>query len=151
MSKSTQKPGSVRPPKPGDYEIGRNKPPRHSQFRPGVSGNPGGRKKGCLNFKTMMRELAESEISVTEQGEPRSVPLPKALLLRQVQDGLRGDIRASNSVLDRMERYLCSDVVDDDDLAADDRELLKRALARRHPSDPARGRAPATVPDDEQE
>lgn len=30
----------------GDYKIGKGKPPAHSQFKPGQSGNPSGKKKG---------------------------------------------------------------------------------------------------------
>ena len=33
------------------YEVGYGRPPRHSQFRPGESGNPGGRPKGRRSFK----------------------------------------------------------------------------------------------------
>ena len=40
--------------KPGmdDYQVGYRKPPRHSQFKPGQSGNPRGRKKGSRGLKT---------------------------------------------------------------------------------------------------
>jgi hypothetical protein len=34
------------------YQVGFGRPPRHSQFRPGESGNPGGRPKGRRSFKT---------------------------------------------------------------------------------------------------
>lgn len=34
------------------YRIGYRKPPRHSQFKPGQSGNPRGRKKGSRGLKT---------------------------------------------------------------------------------------------------
>ena len=35
-----------------DYEVGRGKPPLHTRFKPGQSGNPKGRPKGVRNFKT---------------------------------------------------------------------------------------------------
>ena len=38
--------------KPADYEVGRGKPPLHTRFKPGESGNPKGRPKGVRNFKT---------------------------------------------------------------------------------------------------
>ena len=36
----------------GAYQVGYRKPPRHSQFKPGQSGNPRGRKKGSRGLKT---------------------------------------------------------------------------------------------------
>jgi hypothetical protein len=36
-----------KPPKPpGQYDVGYGKPPAKGQFKPGQSGNPGGRRKG---------------------------------------------------------------------------------------------------------
>ena len=35
-------------PRPG-YEVGNGKPPEHSRFKPGQSGNPRGRPKGAKN------------------------------------------------------------------------------------------------------
>ena len=113
------------------YEVGRNKPPKHTRFPPGVSGNPGGRKKGSRNFKTILHDFTQSEITVTEQGVQRQVTVLEALLLRQVQDGLRGDLRASNSVLDRMERHLAGEEAPDEDLTAEDSDLLARGLERQ--------------------
>ncbi len=35
-----------------DYRVGNKRPPRHSQFKPGVSGNPKGRRKGSVNLRS---------------------------------------------------------------------------------------------------
>ena len=32
------------------YEVGYGRPPQHTQFRPGQSGNPAGRRKGVRNL-----------------------------------------------------------------------------------------------------
>ena len=34
------------------YAVGNKKPPRHTQFKPGFSGNPDGRPKGSVNLRT---------------------------------------------------------------------------------------------------
>lgn len=39
-----------------EYEIGHRKPPKATQFKRGMSGNPRGRPKGSKNFKTIMNE-----------------------------------------------------------------------------------------------
>ena len=41
------------------YEIGYRKPPKHSQFRPGHSGNPVGRRQGLRNLVTDVRSTWE--------------------------------------------------------------------------------------------
>ncbi len=33
------------------YEVGNKKPPRHTQFKPGFSGNPKGRRQGPRYFR----------------------------------------------------------------------------------------------------
>ncbi|WP_230533364.1 DUF5681 domain-containing protein [Microvirga roseola] len=111
-----------------DYEVGRGKPPRSSQFKPGQSGNPGGRRKGSRNFKTNVLDVLDSEIELTEGGRTRRVPMIEALMLRQVQEGLRGHLRAIDSLLDRYERHAGQEVEQADELPEDDLALLKQAL-----------------------
>jgi Family of unknown function (DUF5681) len=91
---------------PADYAVGRGKPPAHSRFRPGQSGNPGGRKKGSRNLKSVLEEVMREEIELTENGKKRSVSLLEALIKRAVQEGLRGDLRAIKDLLDRYERHV---------------------------------------------
>ena len=49
-----------KPPKtPGQYDVGYGRPPAHSQFKPGQSGNPVGGKKGQPTVsEVLMREAA---------------------------------------------------------------------------------------------
>jgi hypothetical protein len=111
-----------------DYEVGRGKPPRSSQFKPGQSGNPGGRKKGSRNFRTIVLEVLDSEIELTEGGRTRRVPMIEALMLRQVQEGLRGHLRAIDSLIDRYERHASQEVEQADELPGEDLALLKQAM-----------------------
>ena len=39
-----------------DYEVGYRRPPRHSRFKPGQSGNPRGRPNRSKNINTLMQE-----------------------------------------------------------------------------------------------
>lgn len=126
---------------PAAYEVGRGKPPRSAQFKPGQSGNPGGRKKGSRNIKTILFEVLDNEIEITEGGRTRRIPLIQALMLRQAQEGLRGQWRATDSLLDRFERYADHEPEQGAELPEEDRVLLEEALGsarKRCGSDPPR-------------
>lgn len=47
-----------------DYEVGYKKPPKHSQFKKGQSGNKKGRPKGSKNANTLIHEIANEVITV---------------------------------------------------------------------------------------
>ena len=113
-----------------DYDVGRGKPPKQTQFKPGQSGNPGGRRKGSLNLRTVLSAVMESEIELVENGRRRKVPLVEALLKRQAQEALRGQIRALDSLLDRYERYSGQADERDEELPEEDRQVLEEARRR---------------------
>ena len=54
------------------YEVGYGKPPKHSQFRPGQSGNPAGRRKGVRNLKTDVKRTLATPVKVKEGGRTRT-------------------------------------------------------------------------------
>jgi hypothetical protein len=55
------------------YNVGYGKPPRRSRFRKGVSGNRKGRPKGKRNIATVLTEILEEEIEITEGGVRKTV------------------------------------------------------------------------------
>ncbi|ESR23776.1 DUF5681 domain-containing protein [Lutibaculum baratangense] len=129
-----------------DYDVGRGRPPKHTRFRPGQSGNPGGRRKDAKNFKTLITEVLASEIELTENGRQRSVTLVEALLKKQVQEGLRGDLRAIRDLLDRYERYSGVGEERGEELPDEDVELLERVMSGRRRG-PGRGTVVGDGPD----
>ena len=42
-----------------DYEVGYKKPPKHTQFQPGQSGNPAGRPPKSRNLKRLVDEVLD--------------------------------------------------------------------------------------------
>ena len=57
------------------YEVGYGKPPKHTRFQPGQSGNPRGRPKGTKNLKTDLEEELSERVQslVSPRAPPSSV------------------------------------------------------------------------------
>src|ERR1039457_3785601 len=56
-----------------DYKIGYGKPPEHSRFAKGRSGNPKGRPKGRKNLETDLDERLGEKITIREGDQTRKV------------------------------------------------------------------------------
>src|SRR5689334_24983502 len=79
-------PTKWRPPMPpektGDYEVGYGRPPRHTRFAKGQSGNPRGRPCGAKNFTTLLEEALNEPVTVTENGGRRKGSKRRSLVTR---------------------------------------------------------------------
>src|SRR4051794_40964259 len=56
-----------------DHERGYGKPPLHSQFKKGRSGNPNGRPKGVASIKAVLTAELNEPTTVTENGKACTV------------------------------------------------------------------------------
>src|SRR5439155_1781990 len=54
-----------------DYEVGYGKPPRHTRFGLGRSGNPRGRPGGSKKLSTLLSEALKEPVIVVENGRRR--------------------------------------------------------------------------------
>ncbi|RZN08871.1 hypothetical protein CWO91_20610 [Bradyrhizobium genosp. SA-3] len=79
--------------------IGYGRPPLHSRFKPGQSGNRRGRPKGSLNFTTDLKNILLAPVALNDAGRPRRVTTQKAALLRLREKALKGDARALDRFL----------------------------------------------------
>lgn len=59
--------------KRGDYEVGYGKPPEHSRFKPGESGNRKGRPKMAKGGPPDVAEILSEEIAVKNAGVSRKM------------------------------------------------------------------------------
>jgi hypothetical protein len=117
--------------------VGYKRPPRHSQFKKGQTGNPKGRPKNVRNFKTELRaELAE-QIVVRENGREYKISKLRAFVKALVAGAIKGDMRAANALVTFSTKTLSGpeDVAPESAPTADDQDIIDafvdRELKRR--------------------
>jgi Family of unknown function (DUF5681) len=64
----------------GKYEVGYGRPPLHSRFKPGKSGNPKGRPKQSGNLRTIVKQVSDEQIQIREGDRLRRMPRIEALV-----------------------------------------------------------------------
>ena len=82
-----------------DYEVGYGKPPRHTRFEPGRSGNPRGRPSGAKNMKTLLSQALNELVLVTEPGGRRKVSKREAIVTQLVNRSAKADYKAIQILL----------------------------------------------------
>jgi hypothetical protein len=87
-----------------DYQVGYGKPPRHTGFQKGRSGNPKGRPKGSKNLATLLTEALDEKVQVTEDGKRRRVTKRELVIKQLVNKSASADLRAIKQLTDIVER-----------------------------------------------
>jgi hypothetical protein len=100
----------IAPPAPdagADIEerVGYAKPPRHTRFKPGQSGNRKGRPKGAEARKTIVNRVATERHRVIEQGKPRWRSTLELVVLAVCARAVAGDARAFPTFHDLLVRF----------------------------------------------
>ncbi|TQF33475.1 DUF5681 domain-containing protein [Bradyrhizobium sp. UNPA324] len=107
--------------------VGYGKPPLHSRFKPGQSGNPKGRPRGRLNFASDLKRVLEAPVSVTEGGKSRKVSTQEGVLLRLANKALNGSDRAMDKYLSLAEAHFAKNAeITSKTLSADDQAILEQ-------------------------
>ena len=87
------------------YEVGYGKPPKGTQFKPGQSGNPGGRPPRSRNLKRLLQEVLDDKIEITENGEKLTVTIGEAVLRRLAYKAVEGDRFAMQQLVAILVKY----------------------------------------------
>ena len=75
-------------------KVGPGKPPRHTRFKSGQSGNPNGRPKGSKNFATILQQQLTKKITITVDGKPRRMTVQEVIARRLATDSMKGTTKA---------------------------------------------------------
>lgn len=116
-----------------DYQVGYGKPPTHTRFKKGESGNPKGRPKGSKNVATLLEKELKQRVVVTENGRRRSITKQEAMLKHLVNKAVSGDRRLMQLLLDEMrllETRAALSTSGKEVLAEADREVMRQLQER---------------------
>jgi hypothetical protein len=83
-----------------DYAVGYGKPPRHTRFQKGRSGNPRGRPSGSKNLSTLLGEALNELVLVAENRGRRKITKRQAIITQLVNKAAQADWRAIKILLD---------------------------------------------------
>jgi hypothetical protein len=119
-------------------EVGYGRPPRAHQFKPGQSGNPKGRKKGIKNEATILHDLLQHKVTLTERGKTRKVSLLEAILRKLAEDCLKGNIRSTAFLLNRFQATSMGEE-SRTDIGEDDKTVLEAYLKELQPKNAGSG------------
>lgn len=86
-------------------KVGPGNPPKHTQFRKGVSGNPKGRPKGSKNLSTLLMEAARDQVTATIGGKPRTLTKLQATAIQLATKAAGGDQAAMAKFLDWIDEF----------------------------------------------
>src|SRR4051794_11146433 len=82
----------ARPPSTGSG-VGRGRPPEHSRFKPGQSGNPRGRPKRSKNMATLLDAALSETVIVNENGSRKKLSKRELVVKQAANKAAAGDPR----------------------------------------------------------
>ena len=120
------------PETPRDYEVGYGKPPRHTRFQKGRSGNPTGRPRGRKNMATLLSAALDASIIVVENGRRKKITKREAIVTQLVNKSASADLKATQIVLAMLGELeaLADGAADSAAFTEADKEIIRRIQAR---------------------
>ena len=118
------------------HKVGYRKPPVHTRFRKGQSGNPGGRPRGMTAGRATALALKEAyrPVNVREGDKVITLPAIQAVLRSQVALAAKGNGAAQRAVIEAVqaiEREIEAHVTAKERALADTHAMSNLDLARR--------------------
>jgi hypothetical protein len=81
-----------------DYEVGYGRPPVHTRFRKGQSGNPRGPRARGKTMPEAIRTALRAKVIVTENGQRKSMPYIEVIARQLAKKAAGGDLSAIRTI-----------------------------------------------------
>jgi len=116
-----------------DYQVGPGRPPPHTRFKKGQSGNPGGRCAKTL--PALLAAALDETVYVTTNGRRRKLTKREAIITQMVDKSASADLRATKMLVDMMQEVehkagVAAPLPEPRPLAAADKEVVQLFVAR---------------------
>jgi hypothetical protein len=117
-------------PKRRKYQVGYGKPPLHTRFQPGESGNKRGRPRGARGLKTDLKAALSGRHTIQINGKPLRGNRQELMMLTLATRAASGDLKAQALLIPLIMQVLGVEGADADgrQLSARDQALLDRLL-----------------------
>jgi hypothetical protein len=87
----------------GEYRVGRGKPPLHTRFRKGQSGNPAGpRKKELKDLSALLNAALNEPVTIKRDGRRRRITKREAIIAKLVDRSADADHSATKMLFDML-------------------------------------------------
>ena len=116
-----------------DYKVGYKKPPLHTRFQKGQSGNQRGRPRGSKNLSTLLTDALNEPVVVTEDGKKRKISKRELGVRQLVNKFAMAEAQATKILLGLMQerdRLAAEASAERPSFGADDEKVIANLLKR---------------------
>jgi hypothetical protein len=112
-----------------EYEVGYRRPPRHSRFKKGQSGNARGKTRGTKSIATLFKQALLATVPVIQNGRQTKPTKLWFILAQLINQAVRGQYASIRLVLrySGLDRRLSEPERESQGISPQNRELLRRA------------------------
>lgn len=112
------------------HEVGSRKPPKHSRFKKGQSGNPRGKLRGTKNSGTLLKQALLATLPVKQNGHQAKITKLRGIVTKLIHQAMQGDYPSIRLLFrySGLDRRLNESRDENQGLSHEAGELIRRAL-----------------------